>query len=562
MRNYRFNSQKRKTLITHIVLMVVYATTVYLTSGVVLEAVTQKVAYFMSTSFFPEPFIQFGLKDYIGVNYIYKFLFSIAPHINWYPLSFFVLQLILGISIVYILIFKFYLPQKTALTIQVLTSSSILTMLFIQQIFLEHNSTSLLYGAVGVWLLILYQARTLQYIIGCLFLIISVAYRPEATTGVLLLFVPILILFRLKTIKLDLIHLSPVFLLLFSYYLLFIYKTSFSDEMYYQLEPDFEYEIMDRRNVVPISAMTSQNDAIKYEMVNAWLLCDPDTLDAKFIRSIINKENVNAKYNIASIFSNTKNIRQNLKKVFSSIEFISLLFIMLTLLVAIENKWRGIIKSLIYLSFILAIIIFNIASIDTQLDRLFFQTIITIASINLAFSIFTTNKKVRLNILHSLLIFSLPITLYLKSPFIINKIKQNNENIYEHLNDINVINSFSENIVVYMGSHDIFNCHTSILNIHPIFNSKKVIDFRMAQYYDTQNHRNILSSIVGIQNPSYIDILNFIDENRDHIMVIGSPDIMKVWTGYNQFIYQKDFEYEQINHQLLSDGENIYNLKK
>lgn len=553
--------KNKSTYYIHSVLFIGYGLLVLLSPGVALEGITQKVTEFMSGSFFTEPFIQFGLKDYIGVNYIYKWLYLSFPYINWYPLSFFLLQFLLSATVIYLIIHRFYIPYRIPLILQVILSSILLLLLFTHQIFLEHNSTSLLYGTIGIWLLLLYPLFSFQYIIGFTAALISLAYRPEATTGVILLTLPALFIYRTLSLKKYFIHLSPILVILLVYHALFIYTTTYSNEVYYQLEPDFEYEIMDKRNVIPISQMYNSNDSIKYLMVNSWLLCDPDTIHPQFIRSIItNKEEYSSKFNLLAIYSNTQNVQQHLMKILQSYEFVLVMILISTFLFSLKRKSLWMLKTWIYVISLIFIIIFTIASIDTNLDRLFFRTVLTIGAFNIFFcTILTEGRSLRKNIVHYFLLFGLVISLLIDLPTTFQKIHINNQAIAKNQKDIEIINTLPQNTIVYMGGHDILNRHSSIFATSPIFtNNKEVINLRFAQYYDTENHREILSKITGQENPRYIDILKYIKGNNDNILIIGSPEALKIWNNYNKIIYGIEMEYSHVAPDFNSFGDLLY----
>jgi hypothetical protein len=69
-----------------------------------------------------------------------------------------------------------------------------------------------------------------------------------------------------------------------------------SDEFYKQIEPDLEYELMVRNNIVPVTEMGSTRDSLRYEAVYRGLWGDATTNDVTFLRSLVRDRTWNANW--------------------------------------------------------------------------------------------------------------------------------------------------------------------------------------------------------------------------------------------------------------------------
>jgi len=69
-----------------------------------------------------------------------------------------------------------------------------------------------------------------------------------------------------------------------------------SDEFYKQIEPDLEYELMVRNNIVPVTEMGSRSDSLRYEAVYRGLWGDAATNDVTFLRSLVRDRTWNANW--------------------------------------------------------------------------------------------------------------------------------------------------------------------------------------------------------------------------------------------------------------------------
>lgn len=73
--------------------------------------------------------------------------------------------------------------------------------------------------------------------------------------------------------------------LILSLYIVFAVKSS--DKFYLQIEPNYEYEIMEKKNIIDISSMKSERDSLRYEAIKEGFWGDADINPASFIQSLI-----------------------------------------------------------------------------------------------------------------------------------------------------------------------------------------------------------------------------------------------------------------------------------
>jgi hypothetical protein len=114
-------------------------------------------------------------------------------------------------------------------------------------------------------------------------------FRAEAGIAVSLLLLPsvVYICAKVRTgVVWGLLPALPVTLAL-GY---FFYQAETSSDFRWQLEPDVEHELMDRRNLAPLHAQaTGADSARQYAVALNWMLGDVEKNNATYVRSLINK---------------------------------------------------------------------------------------------------------------------------------------------------------------------------------------------------------------------------------------------------------------------------------
>ena len=233
------------------------------------------------------------LNDVVLWQDILQFLQSRNQFVPWYPLF-----LTFFSSFSFVLINSFILRvlllrnknYRHAFFLLVLSSVAFMPNL----LWIHQNRTAFIMSGAGL-LLSLYPhfftysssfKKQLLSAFGVLWFFGGVCFRPEAGFASFILFIPFYF-FVTRQVS-SLLRLSPHFILLVGFFLTYQWNIWFNPTFYYQLEPDVEYQIVDNRNVIPLSAMQNARDSARYKAVaDEWMLADVKQTTPAFIKSLI-----------------------------------------------------------------------------------------------------------------------------------------------------------------------------------------------------------------------------------------------------------------------------------
>lgn len=251
------------------------------------------------------------LNDLVFWQDVLQFLYARNVNIAWFSIFLVILS-----SASFIIIINVYISLAAKIKLDFLISFSLF--LFIATsynsniLWLHHNRVSFIMCsaalAVRFYTLIYYgikQYKTKALVIfSFIWFVGGLCIRPEAAIATLILFI-IMFFFYLnfsvyKTLKA--VWGYGVFVLFFiaAYW----HNISNSNEFYYSLEPNVEYEIVDRRNVIALSEMKNAIDSARYKAVaEQWMLADVKQTPPAFIKSLICKKGCKDNCNKSTISS-------------------------------------------------------------------------------------------------------------------------------------------------------------------------------------------------------------------------------------------------------------------
>ena len=549
---------KRSYLLNFFLLWLMYGS-IYGLGGMLLDTSTQKAAEFFSGSLYGHPFVEVGLMDFVGINLVYKWLYLHFPLINWYPLSCLLFITLLSISLICEILRTIYLPRKLPLSLQFICTSIILIMIQMHLLTLEHNRTSFLFSIIGLWLIIQSSPLSLKYFIGILLFSMGIVFRPEAAIGTLIIACPLFILFRKPYLFQDLKKLILPIAILCIWSTALYLKVTYSDNYLYSMEPDVEYEIFDKGNIVPISTMPNAVDSAKYQMVANWLLCDQDVISPTFLRSLIQQ---GKQSKLSYLFTKNNNgipFFSKLRQVLETYDFLFLTLAIITLACAYRKPYQSFFKLLLYGIYILSIIVFIIGGFGTDIRINYLESVMTVAILALIL-IPGITISIQKRIWHYPILFALCVIAYFYYASKYQVIVKEKAQISENEKMLRLVNSEKENYLIYMGNYIFLNHFQNPLIIRPIFQGKKVINFRFAQYYNTDSYQQILSQYLHIDQPSYRDILHFIQKKTDDIIIISNPHVLQTWLDYNRIVYHISFRVKKIKPHFNSEDDFMYKI--
>ena len=235
------------------------------------------------------------LNDVIIWQEILEFLYGYDSSVAWFPL--FVLFFSF-LSVIIIVNASLFLAKDKGLSLPMaLALVLILLPLLMANWFWVHQNrvaflmcgsailaTMAVYGSSNYHLKKWVFPGAVVWFVGGMF------FRPEAALATLAILAPGYLIYFGGMLKKGLPPYLVFGSILFLFFGYFFLKILNSHDFYYRTEPDVEYEIVDRRNVVPVSAMKTREDSLRYMAVtHYWMLGDVQKSDPEFIRSLLNK---------------------------------------------------------------------------------------------------------------------------------------------------------------------------------------------------------------------------------------------------------------------------------
>lgn len=249
--------------------------------------------FWLSGSLMGEPYTEYYMKDFYLISEVVGYLFRLFPLVPWLSISFLFFILSSCAVILYSVIrICGYLQSGVKHTL--LCTIPLSAFLLQNLLFIDHTTGGFLLATASVTYLIQFLIRNPKHkakhiLIYTLLFLLSVLVRNEAAVGVLVIALPVMGLLFLRYRKQLIPLLIPYGVILLLYNGLFNYHLRHSTAFYYQIEPNFEYELMDLCNIVKLSEMKTAQDSIGYWAVKNWMIADSSTTPPAFIRSLIAK---------------------------------------------------------------------------------------------------------------------------------------------------------------------------------------------------------------------------------------------------------------------------------
>lgn len=263
------------------------------------------------------PMIDWYFLGYTGVNVVLKFLYAQFPDYNWIVLiDYFPIYIALYLLL---RIYRKVIYPKVSiyfyLFLLIITFYS-----FIDSIFNISftRSAMLMCGMSLIYLLFLPASRWKKFIL-YLLVIISILSRSEA--GMAAIFVVSAVYFFYSESIIETVKKLWIPYTVLAIFLLVVSSLiKYSDDFLFQVEPNLEYEMMMKKNIVDISAMKSSTDSLRYEMATNGMWIDNDIVSVEFMNSLIYKSTLFTKEG----FKNASNKLYKMLGSYSS--FIGILF--------------------------------------------------------------------------------------------------------------------------------------------------------------------------------------------------------------------------------------------
>lgn len=230
------------------------------------------------------PYLDTYYLGIVGINAILGQIYDLWPGINWY-LIFLLLTDFLGLWLILreirkIMALRSYDYRMTVI-LQILFGLFYLDNVMV----LSHSRVSLVLAGIGLYyLLFTDRPGILRYLFYYLVFILGVLIRPEGGMGSILFIGGGFLIYKfdLKTLITRLALPAMFTALLWGGFALDEHCTS---DFVKKVEPEVEYKMMARR-VVPLAAMQTAEDSIKYQAARMGIWFDFKTMTPEYLRSI------------------------------------------------------------------------------------------------------------------------------------------------------------------------------------------------------------------------------------------------------------------------------------
>lgn len=242
------------------------------------------------------PFRSVYFSGNMGISYFYSLFYEYLPGvawISWLELFWMVLASSLALGIIWSIVNRNYnLMAKVGIL------CGIFLVVFADH-FIQLIYTRVAYLVCGFSLITLLhlfaegkdlKRKIVPFLLLNFFFLVGTLIRNEAAMACVLLLIPFS-LFYTKSIKLTLFIFAFPALLVAGQTVFFAVdiRNASANEFYKQVEPDIEEQFIARRNVIPISTMTTAKDSATYLLGTEMVFCDPKVMSADVLRSFIKK---------------------------------------------------------------------------------------------------------------------------------------------------------------------------------------------------------------------------------------------------------------------------------
>ncbi|MCB9256478.1 MAG: hypothetical protein H6579_05055 [Chitinophagales bacterium] len=281
-----------------------------------------------------------------------------------------------------------------------------------------------------------------------------------------------------------------------------------SDEFYKRIEPEVEYELSARNNLVPLDNMHSKMDSLRYEAIYLGIWGDATTNDADFLRSLIGEDEENLSYLIESALSGMFSSAENC---INAVLFNFLAFLLLFLFLIFRNPSLAI-RVLIFqfaFYFIVFLMGFKVKMVETSLSPMMF----TSAFLNFLVFFKQNRREFPLFVL-----LGMGVLFYLQIAFLNEVSKDKKESYRQGKLLISTFENEFPNKDLYideMAFELIFRAFKPF-QIIQFKNIEKIIVFDMEHLATVQPYKSYLASQCQCDPNNYLEYFSFIQENHSN----------------------------------------------
>lgn len=491
------------------------------------------------------------LNDVIFWQELLQLLSLKAPTISWFPL---IVLFLTTVSIVIIANCLFLVARRNNVPplFSIAAILFLLTLLDRNLFWIHQNRVAfMMCGSAIIAAAALYgsslskRANQFLYSLVCFWFFAGLCFRPEAAAATLLLFLPGILIYYKSDWRAALNMFGGFCIMLAAFAFYYMLQLTCNSNFYTQLEPDVEYEIVDRRNVIPLASMKTLEDSAKYIAVaNHWMLADVRKTTTEFIRSLVDKEN-NARNRFFFFLNPSKNGKRLLDagvliSFITHQKIIFLFFLLLILFPLLNGNWK---LSLSLAFFILSSVVFLSFSFSVDNYNRISQPLMALIA---AWSIFLSSSqypkgqaapKKRV----FLLLACITSTYYfwhLRDTATENKRLTNEEN-----NIAIKMNSLMSNVkrkYVVFATLDFAPLNTGVFPAFTGYEGKQLLLIELVQSSANPAFLKKIGEVTNCRGDDFFCRMKFIRDNQSEVMLIGNKSRIALYDYYVKSVYDFD----------------------
>lgn len=517
----------------------------YYIFGFYYEGADGIVSNLFSGTYSKAPFNDFFYVAMVAYGDVLEKLYTNFPNSPWYDILSYSILWLSSTIIIYIFNLKLKEIGFSVKLRVLLTLFIFLLILLPNLISLNQTRASILISGSGLVLLnYVVSNKDVQkvflnanYYIAVVVFIAGSLFRLEGGVAALFIY-GLFVLFTsnqiVRTILLLIIPSTILFVILISFSL----KGMNSDEFVHQVEPDIEYQISGRSNLVPLGNMVNGSDSAKYLMAKNWIVNDPDHISIEFLRSIIQGR-----------IDKTQRwdyFRHSIPLFLKEHYPLNLLFMILTIIMFLKRnsllnrfyKWR-----LLLFNFSIIMTLLSIAYFVKMEPRLWLP-ILGLSSL-LGFyyimSVFGDNPYVLLkNKTTYVTMFCL---MFLQTLYI-NKISREfNHNKIKAESAITEINSNANFKNIILDLSVINSTYTAPFNKTKLNTNANIIVHNLGALSLSKQYRAYLENLCECHASDYSEFYEFLDKHKNETIIVAKKSGIKLTKNYLDKVYNLDYSF-------------------
>jgi hypothetical protein len=402
-------------------------------------------------------------------------------------------------------------------------------------------------------LTIKYPAKLRPYLAGLMYFITGYLIRPEAAIGTIIISGGYFLIREsalLKTIR----RLSPHYLFAIGMTTYFGIQMVQDDSFTRQVEPDIEYQILAKGNLVPLSEMTNAADSARYMMAQSWIVNDPEHISIAFLRSIIgHKENFSDRIFYAG---------GKLGEMLLTNHYYSLLIILILMLTAFlyhrypDNKEK--LRRIILFYFFITSIVVGLTVLIKMEGRVWIP--ITLISLWLSLSdllpMYFISRKATLSGLKK--VFAVSALLLIPSLYSISCSANAAKDTYQR-NQLftQELNNLPEKALVLLDISAVKLLYTSPFKDQFLRKDLKILIHNLGTLSLTQQYSDYLRSYCHCDPSDYAAFYNYLYHQKERY-IIGYKYQLKLTEDYLKAVYELPYKFTLLS--SMESGPGIYDL--